>query len=100
MRSIFGRARVTQRVRPPSSRGTPWMENDRSRHPSQLPLPTTGPPDLPGGRDRGKIWPPSMPIADHIRLAQVVLPCPDLAATLRFFTDELGFKVNLILPAD
>ena len=41
-----------------------------------------------------------MPIADHIRLAQVVLPCPDLAASLRFFTAELGFKVNLILPAD
>ena len=41
-----------------------------------------------------------MPIADHIRLAQVVLPCPDLAASLRFFTAELGFKINLILPAD
>jgi len=36
----------------------------------------------------------------HIRLAQVVLPCPDLAATLRFFTGELGFKVNMIQPAD
>jgi catechol 2,3-dioxygenase-like lactoylglutathione lyase family enzyme len=41
-----------------------------------------------------------MPIAEHIRFAQVVLPCPDLAASLRFFTAELGFKVNLILPAD
>jgi len=41
-----------------------------------------------------------MPIADYIRLAQVVLPCPDLAASLRFFTAELGFKVNLIQPAD
>ena len=36
----------------------------------------------------------------HIRLAQVVLPCPDLAATLAFFTGQLGFKVNLIMPAD
>jgi quercetin dioxygenase-like cupin family protein len=36
----------------------------------------------------------------HIRAAQVLLPCSDLAATLRFFTDELGFKINLILPAD
>ena len=36
----------------------------------------------------------------HIRAAQVVLPCPDLAATLRFFTDRLGFEINLILPAD
>jgi len=26
-----------------------------------------------------------MKIADHIRFAQVVLPCPDLAASLRFF---------------
>jgi quercetin dioxygenase-like cupin family protein len=39
-------------------------------------------------------------LADHIRLAQVLLPCPDLAATLAFFTDRLGFKVNLIFPAD
>ncbi|HEX4569733.1 MAG TPA: hypothetical protein VH184_04850 [Dongiaceae bacterium] len=36
----------------------------------------------------------------QIRLAQVLLPCGDLAATLRFFTDELGFKVNMIQPAD
>jgi len=41
-----------------------------------------------------------MTITDHIRFAQVVLSCPDLAASLRFFTAELGFKVNLILPAD
>ncbi|HEY1386212.1 MAG TPA: cupin domain-containing protein [Dongiaceae bacterium] len=39
-------------------------------------------------------------MAEHIRLAQVVLPCRDLAATLAFFTDRLGFKVNLIFPAD
>jgi len=39
-------------------------------------------------------------IQRHIRLAQVLLPCPDLAATLRFFTGELGFKVNMIQPAD
>ncbi|HEX6121264.1 MAG TPA: hypothetical protein VFZ03_17590 [Dongiaceae bacterium] len=39
-------------------------------------------------------------LADHIRLAQVVLPCRDLNATLAFFTDRLGFKVNLIFPAD
>ena len=36
----------------------------------------------------------------HIRLAQVLLPCPDLAATLRFFTGKLGFRVNMIQPAD
>jgi quercetin dioxygenase-like cupin family protein len=39
-------------------------------------------------------------LAEQIRLAQVLLPCRDLAATLGFFTDRLGFKVNLILPAD
>src|SRR5690242_21840139 len=38
-------------------------------------------------------------LAEHIRLAQVLLPCRDLAATLAFFTDRLGFKVNLIFPA-
>jgi mannose-6-phosphate isomerase-like protein (cupin superfamily)/catechol 2,3-dioxygenase-like lactoylglutathione lyase family enzyme len=39
-------------------------------------------------------------MSGHIRAAQVVLPCPDLDATLRFFTDKLGFKVDLVLPAD
>lgn len=39
-------------------------------------------------------------LAEHIRLAQVLLPCRDLAATLGFFTERLGFKVNLIFPAD
>ena len=39
-------------------------------------------------------------LLDHIRMAQVLLPCRDLAATLAFFTDRLGFKVNLIFPAD
>src|SRR6516162_552916 len=49
---------------------------------------------------QGKISRPMTDIQSHIRLAQVVLPCPDLAATLRFFTGELGFKVNMIQPAD
>src|SRR5262245_19334751 len=39
-------------------------------------------------------------LAEHVRLAQLMLPCRDLAATLAFFTDRLGFKVNLIFPAD
>ncbi|HEY3146474.1 MAG TPA: VOC family protein [Dongiaceae bacterium] len=39
-------------------------------------------------------------LSEHIRLAQVVLPCRDLNATLGFFTDKLGFKVTLIFPAD
>jgi quercetin dioxygenase-like cupin family protein len=39
-------------------------------------------------------------IFPQLRLAQVVLPCADLPTTLRFFVDELGFKLNMILPAD
>lgn len=39
-------------------------------------------------------------LAEHVRMAQVVLPRRDLAATLAFFTDRLGFKVSLIFPAD
>jgi mannose-6-phosphate isomerase-like protein (cupin superfamily) len=39
-------------------------------------------------------------LAEHVRMAQLLLPCRDLAATLAFFTDRLGFKVNLIFPAD
>lgn len=32
--------------------------------------------------------------------AEVVLPCTDLAATLAFFCDRLGFRVEAIHPAD
>lgn len=39
-------------------------------------------------------------IGPHIRAAQILLPCADLAAELAFFTQRLGFKVNLIMPAD
>lgn len=39
-------------------------------------------------------------IGTHIRAAQILLPCADLAAELAFFTQRLGFKVNLIMPAD
>jgi mannose-6-phosphate isomerase-like protein (cupin superfamily) len=42
----------------------------------------------------------SPPIAPQIRAAQILLPCTDLAAELKFFTGQLGFKVNLIMPAD
>ncbi len=41
-----------------------------------------------------------MMIAPQVRAAQIVLPCSDLAAELDFFTRRLGFKVNLIMPAD
>ncbi len=36
----------------------------------------------------------------HIQSAEVVLPCCDLGETLTFYTDTLGFKVELIFPAD
>lgn len=39
-------------------------------------------------------------LAPQIRAAQILLPCTDLAAELAFFTGRLGFKVNLIMPAD
>ena len=39
-------------------------------------------------------------IAPQISAAQILLPCTDLAAELAFFTGRLGFKVNLIMPAD
>lgn len=32
--------------------------------------------------------------------AEVVLPCADLGPTLAFFTDRLGFRVEVIFPAD
>jgi quercetin dioxygenase-like cupin family protein len=35
-----------------------------------------------------------------VRSAEVVLPCPDLDATVAFFTDRLGFRVAAIVPAD
>ena len=39
-------------------------------------------------------------IAPQIRAAQILIPCTDLAAELRFFTGTLGFKVAMIMPAD
>ena len=36
----------------------------------------------------------------YIRAAQIRLACPDLEASLRFYTDKLGFSVELVMPAD
>jgi len=36
----------------------------------------------------------------HIRAAQVVVPCTDIAASLDFFVGRLGFRIDLIFPAD
>jgi mannose-6-phosphate isomerase-like protein (cupin superfamily) len=35
-----------------------------------------------------------------IKSAQIVVPCSDLQETLDFFIQQLGFRVNLIFPAD
>jgi quercetin dioxygenase-like cupin family protein len=35
-----------------------------------------------------------------IQAAEVVIPCSDLATSLAFFTEQLGFRVDLIFPAD
>ncbi len=37
---------------------------------------------------------------DQVRAAQVVLPCANLDATLGFFIDRLGFRIDVIYPAD
>src|SRR5215813_11407468 len=35
-----------------------------------------------------------------VRSAQVVAPCSDLAATMDFLIERLGFRVDAIFPAD
>lgn len=37
---------------------------------------------------------------EQIRSAQIVLPCANLNRTLEFFTERLGFSVEMIFPAD
>lgn len=37
---------------------------------------------------------------DQIRSAQIVLPCANLNRTLEFFIEALGFRVEMIFPAD
>jgi mannose-6-phosphate isomerase-like protein (cupin superfamily) len=37
---------------------------------------------------------------DRIRSAQIVLPCANLNRTLEFFTEKLGFRLEMIFPAD
>ena len=37
---------------------------------------------------------------DRIRSAQIVLPCANLNQTLEFFVERLGFRVEMIFPAD
>ncbi len=37
---------------------------------------------------------------DQIRSAQIVLPCANFNRSLEFFTERLGFRVEMIFPAD
>ncbi|MCY1004106.1 hypothetical protein OV079_00695 [Nannocystis pusilla] len=41
-----------------------------------------------------------MSTSTNIRAAEVVLPCPELALTIAFFVDVLGFRLDAIAPAD
>jgi quercetin dioxygenase-like cupin family protein len=36
----------------------------------------------------------------QMRPAQIVLPCPNLVEALDFFTGRLGFRIDMIIPAD
>ncbi|MDH3714787.1 MAG: cupin domain-containing protein [Gammaproteobacteria bacterium] len=36
----------------------------------------------------------------QIQAGEIVLPCTELDATLRFFTDSLGFRIDAVFPAD
>ena len=38
--------------------------------------------------------------ADNVQAAEVTLPSQDLAADLAFYTGELGFRLDMIFPAD
>lgn len=40
------------------------------------------------------------PLASVIRSVQIVVPCSDLQATLDFFIEQLGFRMEVIFPAD
>ncbi|MBA3398449.1 MAG: cupin [Acidimicrobiia bacterium] len=39
-------------------------------------------------------------MSDDAMQAEIVLPCGDLTATLAFFTEQLGFRLHTIMPAD
>lgn len=39
-------------------------------------------------------------LAPIVRSAQIVVPCSDLQATLDFFIEQLGFRMEVIFPAD
>src|SRR5438105_9372181 len=40
------------------------------------------------------------PLASAVRSAEVVVPCCDLQATMDFFLERLGFRLEVIFPAD
>ncbi|MBS1787763.1 MAG: cupin domain-containing protein [Acidobacteria bacterium] len=38
--------------------------------------------------------------SDNFQPAQTVVPCPDLAEAIEFFTNRLGFRLEMVVPAD
>lgn len=42
----------------------------------------------------------SQTIANHVDSADIVLVCEDVSAAAEFYTDELGFRVESVFPAD
>src|SRR5207249_9050374 len=40
------------------------------------------------------------PLASAARSVEVVVPCSDLQATMDFFLERLGFRLEVIFPAD
>src|SRR5438270_10121789 len=40
------------------------------------------------------------PLTAHMNSAQVLVPCSDLQPMLDFFVERLGFRIDLIFPAD
>ena len=84
VKSRIAEPRVHEPVRETRREGEPDSRSDK---------PTTG--------SRGII--PAMTPAintDHVRGAEVVLPCSDLDATVAFFREQLGFRIDAIFPAD
>ena len=50
-----------------------------------------------------RVFPPCLPIVqmkDQIQSAQIRISCENLNQTLEFFTSQLGFRLEMIFPAD
>jgi quercetin dioxygenase-like cupin family protein len=52
------------------------------------------------GGPEGVLYAPAMDTGEQTCVAEVVLPCGDIAESVEFYTDVLGFRVDRISPAD